>query len=147
MQTWESKYIQICGRVYGVFWLKQIILLCYLLLLWFHFLWDAIFYIPCVADSTCVTEGNEQKRKRVKTESDISRLTPNMRSQLEACASLKGEQVCICTQVWWIQISKIEFFIAFYQYGFLSLSHYTAHMCCTLPLISLCGLNCFCCFI
>ncbi|KAG5107797.1 hypothetical protein JHK84_044704 [Glycine max] len=43
--------------------------------------------------STCVTEGNEQKRKRVKTESDISRLTPNMRSQLEACASLKGEQV------------------------------------------------------
>ncbi|KAH1150298.1 hypothetical protein GYH30_044365 [Glycine max] len=38
-------------------------------------------------------EGNEQKRKRVKTESDISRLTPNMRSQLEACASLKGEQV------------------------------------------------------
>ncbi|RDX91696.1 hypothetical protein CR513_26278, partial [Mucuna pruriens] len=38
-------------------------------------------------------EGNEQKRKRVKTDSDISRLTPNMRNQLEACASLKGEQV------------------------------------------------------
>ncbi|GAU29025.1 hypothetical protein TSUD_165430 [Trifolium subterraneum] len=38
-------------------------------------------------------EGNEQKRKRVKTESDISRLTPSMRNQLEACASLKGEQV------------------------------------------------------
>ncbi|CAJ2669664.1 unnamed protein product [Trifolium pratense] len=37
--------------------------------------------------------GNEQKRKRVKTESDISRLTPSMRNQLEACASLKGEQV------------------------------------------------------
>ncbi|KAH1150301.1 hypothetical protein AAZX31_16G064400 [Glycine max] len=40
-----------------------------------------------------IGKGNEQKRKRVKTESDISRLTPNMRSQLEACASLKGEQV------------------------------------------------------
>ena len=38
-------------------------------------------------------EGNEQKRKRVKTESDISRLTPSMRGQLEACANLKGEQV------------------------------------------------------
>ncbi|XP_004514567.1 SAGA-associated factor 29 homolog B-like isoform X4 [Cicer arietinum] len=37
--------------------------------------------------------GNEQKRKRVKTESDISRLTPSVRNQLEACASLKGEQV------------------------------------------------------
>ncbi|XP_061358068.1 SAGA-associated factor 29 homolog B-like isoform X1 [Gastrolobium bilobum] len=33
-------------------------------------------------------EGNEQKRKRVKTESDISR-----RNQLEYLASLKGEQV------------------------------------------------------
>ncbi|CAL0332994.1 unnamed protein product [Lupinus luteus] len=38
-------------------------------------------------------EGNEQKRKRVKTDSDISRLTSSMRNQLEACASLKGEQV------------------------------------------------------
>ncbi|XP_027346633.1 SAGA-associated factor 29 homolog B isoform X5 [Abrus precatorius] len=40
-----------------------------------------------------ICEGNEQKRKRVKTESDISRLTTNMRNQLEACANLKGEQV------------------------------------------------------
>ncbi|XP_073222721.1 SAGA-associated factor 29 homolog B-like isoform X5 [Cicer arietinum] len=40
-----------------------------------------------------IGEGNEQKRKRVKTESDISRLTPSVRNQLEACASLKGEQV------------------------------------------------------
>ncbi|CAJ2669661.1 SAGA-associated factor 29 homolog B isoform X1 [Trifolium pratense] len=46
-----------------------------------------------LANSSSVTEGNEQKRKRVKTESDISRLTPSMRNQLEACASLKGEQV------------------------------------------------------
>ncbi|ESW33756.1 hypothetical protein PHAVU_001G096400 [Phaseolus vulgaris] len=38
-------------------------------------------------------EGNEQKRKRVKTESDISRLTPSMRNHLENCANLKGEQV------------------------------------------------------
>ncbi|WJX81274.1 SAGA-associated factor 29 B [Trifolium repens] len=46
-----------------------------------------------LANSSSVPEGNEQKRKRVKTESDISRLTPSMRNQLEACASLKGEQV------------------------------------------------------
>lgn len=38
-------------------------------------------------------EGNDQKRKRMKTDSDISRISPNVRSQLEACASLKGEQV------------------------------------------------------
>ncbi|XP_048230256.1 SAGA-associated factor 29 homolog A isoform X2 [Ricinus communis] len=35
--------------------------------------------------------GNEQKRKRMKTDSDMPR--PTMRNQLEACASLKGEQV------------------------------------------------------
>ncbi|KAJ4845342.1 SAGA-associated factor 29 A [Turnera subulata] len=35
----------------------------------------------------------EQKRKKMKADSDISRLSPSMRSQLEACASLKGEQV------------------------------------------------------
>lgn len=38
-------------------------------------------------------EGNDQKRKRVKNESDISRLPTSMRAQLEASASLKGEQV------------------------------------------------------
>ncbi|KAG8637675.1 hypothetical protein MANES_15G152100v8 [Manihot esculenta] len=38
-------------------------------------------------------EGSDQKRKRMKNESDISRLSPAMRNQLEACASLKGEQV------------------------------------------------------
>ncbi|XP_057437377.1 SAGA-associated factor 29 homolog A-like isoform X2 [Lotus japonicus] len=37
--------------------------------------------------------GSEQKRKRVKADSDITRLNPSMRNQLEACASLKGEQV------------------------------------------------------
>ncbi|KAM7268607.1 hypothetical protein ACFE04_010773 [Oxalis oulophora] len=38
-------------------------------------------------------EGNEQKRKRMKADSDIPRLSPNIRAQLEACANLKGEQV------------------------------------------------------
>lgn len=31
----------------------------------------------------------------MKTDSDISRISNNVRSQLEACANLKGEQVCI----------------------------------------------------
>ncbi|XP_052728882.1 SAGA-associated factor 29 homolog B isoform X2 [Vigna angularis] len=44
----------------------------------------------------CCNVGNEQKRKRVKTESDISRLNPTMRNHLEACASLKGEQLISC---------------------------------------------------
>ncbi|CAK7328158.1 unnamed protein product [Dovyalis caffra] len=34
-----------------------------------------------------------EKRKRMKADSDISRLSSALRSQLEACASLKGEQV------------------------------------------------------
>ncbi|KAF5479697.1 hypothetical protein F2P56_000496 [Juglans regia] len=38
-------------------------------------------------------EGNDQKRRKMKTDSDISRISPNVRSQLEAWASLKGEQV------------------------------------------------------
>ncbi|WCJ21186.1 SGF29 tudor-like domain [Euphorbia peplus] len=38
-------------------------------------------------------DGSEQKRKRMKTESEISRLPTQMRNQLEAYASLKGEQV------------------------------------------------------
>ncbi|KAI4348223.1 hypothetical protein L6164_008971 [Bauhinia variegata] len=38
-------------------------------------------------------EGNEQKRKRIKTDSDISKLSPSLRNQLETCAGLKGEQV------------------------------------------------------
>lgn len=31
----------------------------------------------------------------MKNDSDISRLSPSMRNQLDTCASLKGEQVCI----------------------------------------------------
>ncbi|XVF57958.1 hypothetical protein PTKIN_Ptkin07bG0024100 [Pterospermum kingtungense] len=38
-------------------------------------------------------DGNDQKRKRMKSDSDISRLSPSMRSQIEACVSLKDEQV------------------------------------------------------
>ncbi|KAJ8750289.1 hypothetical protein K2173_014204 [Erythroxylum novogranatense] len=38
-------------------------------------------------------EGNDQKRKRMRADSDISKLNASARSQLEACASLKGEQV------------------------------------------------------
>ncbi|XP_059452230.1 SAGA-associated factor 29 homolog A isoform X1 [Corylus avellana] len=38
-------------------------------------------------------EGSDQKRKRMKTDSEISRIPTNVRSQLEAYASLKGEQV------------------------------------------------------
>ncbi|KAK4603505.1 hypothetical protein RGQ29_012143 [Quercus rubra] len=38
-------------------------------------------------------EGNDQKRKRMKNDSDISRISTSMRSQLEACSNLKGEQV------------------------------------------------------
>ncbi|KAG4914992.1 hypothetical protein JHK87_052549 [Glycine soja] len=57
-----------------------------------------------IADSTCVTEGNEQKRKRVKTESDISRLTPSMRGQLEACANLKGEQYIASDKLVWVKL-------------------------------------------
>ncbi|KAK2661638.1 hypothetical protein Ddye_000212 [Dipteronia dyeriana] len=38
-------------------------------------------------------EGNEQKRKRLKNDSDIPRLSPFLRNQLDNCASLKGEQV------------------------------------------------------
>ncbi|GMI67085.1 SaGa associated Factor 29 a [Hibiscus trionum] len=38
-------------------------------------------------------DGNDQKRKRMKSDSDISRLSPSMRSHIEACVSLKDEQV------------------------------------------------------
>ncbi|KAH7577284.1 hypothetical protein JRO89_XS01G0231600 [Xanthoceras sorbifolium] len=46
-----------------------------------------------IANVKLVSEGNEQKRKRMKNDSDISRLSPSMRTQLDTCASLKGEQV------------------------------------------------------
>ncbi|KAK8711041.1 hypothetical protein V6N13_146343 [Hibiscus sabdariffa] len=38
-------------------------------------------------------DGNDQKRKRMKSDSDISRLSPSIRSHIEACVSLKDEQV------------------------------------------------------
>uniref|UniRef100_A0A7N0UKR2 SGF29 C-terminal domain-containing protein n=1 Tax=Kalanchoe fedtschenkoi TaxID=63787 RepID=A0A7N0UKR2_KALFE len=38
-------------------------------------------------------EGNEQKKKRMKVDADITRLSPSIRSHLESCSNLKGEQV------------------------------------------------------
>ncbi|XP_048493795.1 SAGA-associated factor 29 homolog A isoform X3 [Beta vulgaris subsp. vulgaris] len=38
-------------------------------------------------------EGNEPKKKQKKNDSDISRVTPSMRNQVDNLASLKGEQV------------------------------------------------------
>lgn len=40
-----------------------------------------------------VAEGNEPKKKQKKNDSDISRVTPSMRNQVDNLASLKGEQV------------------------------------------------------
>ncbi|XP_062105622.1 SAGA-associated factor 29 homolog A isoform X2 [Humulus lupulus] len=37
--------------------------------------------------------GSEQKRKRMKTDSEISRLSPSMRTHIEAYTTIKGEQV------------------------------------------------------
>ncbi|MBA0802088.1 hypothetical protein Gohar_012417, partial [Gossypium harknessii] len=45
-----------------------------------------------MADIKQTADGNE-KRKRMKSDSDISRLSPSMRSHIEACVSLKDEQV------------------------------------------------------
>ncbi|XP_050135503.1 SAGA-associated factor 29 homolog A-like isoform X2 [Malus sylvestris] len=55
--------------------------------------------------------GNEQKRKRMKTDSDISRISPSMRSQLEAWASLKGEQVAARVTVTQEDADKDEWFV------------------------------------
>nr|GLL38430.1 SAGA-associated factor 29 isoform X1 [Ipomoea trifida]GMD53276.1 SAGA-associated factor 29 isoform X1 [Ipomoea batatas]GMD54748.1 SAGA-associated factor 29 isoform X1 [Ipomoea batatas]GMD58077.1 SAGA-associated factor 29 isoform X1 [Ipomoea batatas]GME18396.1 SAGA-associated factor 29 isoform X1 [Ipomoea batatas] len=38
-------------------------------------------------------EGNEPKKKRMKADSDVTRLSPNMRNQQEFFANMKGEQV------------------------------------------------------
>ncbi|KAL2500112.1 SGF29 tudor-like domain [Abeliophyllum distichum] len=40
-----------------------------------------------------IAEGNEQKKKRMKADSDVSRLSPSLRNLLDSLASLKGEQV------------------------------------------------------
>lgn len=58
------------------------------------FVFDEITVLYLVWLTILVAEGNEQKRKRLKTESDITRLSPSVRSQLENWAGLKGEQVC-----------------------------------------------------
>ncbi|KAK9010816.1 hypothetical protein V6N11_043684 [Hibiscus sabdariffa] len=38
-------------------------------------------------------DGTDQKKKRMKSDSDISRISPSMRSHIEACVGLKDEQV------------------------------------------------------
>ncbi|KAL2523286.1 SGF29 tudor-like domain [Forsythia ovata] len=40
-----------------------------------------------------IAEGNEQKKKRMKADSDVSRLSPSLRNLLDSLANLKGEQV------------------------------------------------------
>ena len=48
-----------------------------------------------VADIKQIADGNDQKRKRMKSDSDISCLSPSIRSRMEACVSLKDEQVSL----------------------------------------------------
>ncbi|KAK8607278.1 hypothetical protein V6N13_053020 [Hibiscus sabdariffa] len=38
-------------------------------------------------------DGTDQKKKRMKSDSDVSRISPSMRSHIEACVGLKDEQV------------------------------------------------------
>lgn len=52
---------------------------------------------------TWTAEGNEPKKKRMKADSDVTRLSPNMRNQQEFFANMKGEQVRF-------SIMKIEYF-------------------------------------
>lgn len=49
----------------------------------------------CIADGKQIADGNDQKRKRMKSDSDISRLSPSMWSYIEACVSLKDEQASL----------------------------------------------------
>ncbi|XP_021813981.1 uncharacterized protein LOC110756797 isoform X4 [Prunus avium] len=55
--------------------------------------------------------GNEQKRKRMKSDSDISRMSPSVRSQLELFASLKGEQVAARVMVTQEDAEKEEWLV------------------------------------
>ncbi|BFG26980.1 hypothetical protein CerSpe_132540 [Prunus speciosa] len=56
-------------------------------------------------------EGNEQKRKRMKSDSDISRMSPSVRNQLELFASLKGEQVAARVMVTQEDAEKEEWLV------------------------------------
>lgn len=56
-------------------------------------------------------EGTEQKRKRMKSDSDISRMSPSVRSQLELFASLKGEQVAARVMVTQEDAEKEEWLV------------------------------------
>ncbi|KAK6913057.1 SGF29 tudor-like domain [Dillenia turbinata] len=52
-------------------------------------------------------DGSEQKKKKVKADSDISRLSPSIRSQLEHANNLKGEQACIHNDLSVYSIAKV----------------------------------------
>ncbi|KAK6153113.1 hypothetical protein DH2020_012752 [Rehmannia glutinosa] len=54
---------------------------------------DAILPTGTTGQHRRRTDGGEQKKRRMKADSDVSRLSPSMRSHLEALANLKGEQV------------------------------------------------------
>ncbi|KAL0685558.1 hypothetical protein Bca4012_052406 [Brassica carinata] len=62
-----------------------------------------------------VAEGNGLKRKRMKAESDVTRVPPSTRNQIEAYASLKGEQVAAritaddAEQDEWLVVKVIHF--------------------------------------
>ncbi|CAN7044881.1 unnamed protein product [Brassica rapa subsp. trilocularis] len=62
-----------------------------------------------------VAEGNGLKRKRMKAESDVTRVPPSIRNQMKAYASLKGEQVAArmtaddAEQDEWLVVKVIHF--------------------------------------
>ncbi|PPD86393.1 hypothetical protein GOBAR_DD16654 [Gossypium barbadense] len=43
----------------------------------------------CIADGKQIADGNDQKRKRMKSDSDIFRLSPSMWSYIEACVAAR----------------------------------------------------------
>ncbi|GER29513.1 SGF29 tudor-like domain [Striga asiatica] len=47
-------------------------------------------------------EGSEQKKKKVKVDSEVPRMSPSMRSHFESLASLKGEQNGGCDFFSWV---------------------------------------------
>lgn len=62
-----------------------------------------------------VAEGNDQKKKRMKVDSDVIRLSPFMRNQIEVYASLKGEQVIILLCIRFLCFDQFHAHIWFMQ--------------------------------
>ncbi|KZV15149.1 hypothetical protein F511_30235 [Dorcoceras hygrometricum] len=65
-----------------------------------------------------IGDGTEPKKKRAKTDSDVSRLSPSMRNHLENLANLKGEQVSIKPEVVIHLLPIILLIFAFIGFGF-----------------------------